>query len=293
MARGTEIYSHKEGLEGAVTAFAINRKKQLWINGVGMTELCTETKLMAHLPLMFVKNPKDFLIICFGMGTTVKSAALYPGLNITAVELVSECFGNFPYFHPEAQGLLSRSNIKLTANDGRNHLLFTSKKYDVISVDPAPPIWSAGTVNLYSREFFELCRQHLNPGGAMCLWFPGGTQVENLAVIRTFAQVFPEFSIWSGPRAWGFYCIGTLREVPMSELLQNMDKAFKNPAILADLSEYDKICVTPEQLMPLRVIDKVKTPKIMERGVLITDNDPFTEFYLWRNLLKKDGDKQP
>ena len=98
MIRGTEIYSNKEGLEGTVTAFAINRHKQLWINGVGMTHLCTETKLMAHLPLMFTKNPKEFLIICFGMGTTVKSAALYPELNITAVELVSRVLRKLPPF---------------------------------------------------------------------------------------------------------------------------------------------------------------------------------------------------
>src|SRR5271157_1821172 len=73
---GTEIYLHKEGLEGTVTAFSQKHFKHLWINGVGMTFLCTETKLMAHLPLMFAKDPKELLIICFGMGTTVKSAAL-------------------------------------------------------------------------------------------------------------------------------------------------------------------------------------------------------------------------
>ena len=164
-----------------------------------------------------------------------------------------ECFENFHHFHPEAGDLLKKSNIKLFANDGRNHLLFTNKKYDVISVDPAPPIWSAGTVNLYTREFFKLCRAHLTPNGAMCLWFPGGTKVENLAIIRTFSEVFPEFSIWAGPHGWGFYCIGTLREVPMSEFEHNMKKSFNNPTIVQDLSEYDKICVTPEQLMPLRV----------------------------------------
>ncbi len=47
-----EIFFNKEGIEGTVTAFSINNYKALWINGVGMTLLCTETKLMTHLPIM-------------------------------------------------------------------------------------------------------------------------------------------------------------------------------------------------------------------------------------------------
>ncbi len=185
---GARIFLHKEGIEGTVTAFSTDRHKQLWINGVGMTHLCTETKLMAHLPLMFAKDPKEFLVICFGMGTTVKSAASYPGLNITAVELVAETFKSFAYFHPDDPNLLKRNNVRLVANDGRNHLLLSSKKYDVITVDPSPPIWSAGTVNLYTREFFQLCKDHLNPDGAMCLWFYGGLPDDNLAVLRNLQR---------------------------------------------------------------------------------------------------------
>ncbi len=57
---------------------------------------------MTHLPLMFTKDPKELLIICFGMGTTVKSAAAYPELNVTAVELVSETFEAFNFYHPNS-----------------------------------------------------------------------------------------------------------------------------------------------------------------------------------------------
>jgi spermidine synthase len=285
MARGTEIHSNREGLEGTVTAFSIGHDKQLWINGMGMTRLCTETKLMAHLPLMFTKDAKELLVICFGMGTTVKSAAAYPGLNITAVELVSECFEDFTYFHPGSRDLLKKGNIKLMTNDGRNYLLFTSRKYDVISVDPAPPVWSAGTVNLYTKEFFALCKAHLNPDGAMCLWFPGGTRAENLAIIRTFSEVFPEFSIWAGPRGWGFYCIGTLRDVPWSEFTHNMEKAFANAAIQKDLSEYDGICERPDQLVKLKILDKHMDRETVAQGIVVTDDYPYTEFFLWRRLL--------
>ncbi len=52
---------------------------------------------------MFAKDPKELLVICFGMGTTVKSAAVYPNLNITAVDLVAETFDTFKNFHPGSE----------------------------------------------------------------------------------------------------------------------------------------------------------------------------------------------
>ncbi len=279
---GSEIFLNKEGLEGTVTAFSQKSIKQLWINGIGMTFLCTETKLMAHLPLMFAKDPKELLVICFGMGTTVKSAALYPDLNITAVDLVPETFACFEYFHPNDRDVLKNKNIRLVTNDGRNHLLLTSKKYDVITVDPAPPIWSAGTVNLYTREFFQLCKDSLTPDGVMCLWFPGGYPADSLAILRTFTEVFEETSVWRGPHAWGYYYIGTVKKVPWDEFKQKAENAFKQPAIVKDLVEYDESCSLPDRLYRLQ-ISKSEIDGYRHEGSLITDDYPFTEFFLWRD----------
>ena len=283
---GTEIFMHKEGIEGTVTVYSRKHQKAILVNGMGMTELCTETKLMAHLPLMFAKDPKEMLVICFGMGTTVKSAALYPGLNITAVELVQEAFDSFGYFHPGGEGILKRDNIRLITNDGRNHLLFTSKKYDVITVDPAPPIWAAGTVNLYTREFFQLCKDHLNTNGAMCLWFPGGSRDDDLAILRTFSEVFPETSVWKGPRGWGAYLIGTIRAMPWAEFRRNAEQAFAQPAIVRDLSEYNSACSSVDKLYALQKFDANQVKAYRSGGVLITDDFPFTEFFLWRVLMR-------
>jgi len=286
LTNGNEIFFHKEGIQGTVTAFSLENQKGLWVNGVGMTSLCTETKLMAHLPLMFARNPKEFLVICFGMGTTVKSATVYPDLNITAVELVPETFDTFKYFHPGAEDVLTKENVHLVTNDGRNHLLLSQKRYDVITVDPAPPIWSAGTVNLYTQEFFQLCREHLTSDGVMCLWFPGGLPEDNRAVLRTFSEVFPETSVWKGPHDWGFYFIGTTKEIPWDKFEQNARNAFKQPAIVKDLTEYDNSCGQLNSLYRLRMTNKAEIADMRSRGVLITDDHPFTEFFLWRRLLK-------
>jgi spermidine synthase len=284
-SKSYKIYYNKEGLEGTVTAFSLGKDKSLWINGIGMTELCTETKLIAHLPLMFAREPKEFLVICFGMGGTVRSAALYPGLDITAVELVPEVYQTFKYYYENAEEILRMKNVKTIVNDGRNFLLLSTRRYDVISVDPAPPIWSAGTVNLYTREFFQLCRDRLTPGGVMCLWFPGGTMDETKSLLKTFYKVFPNTVVYRGPRHWGFYLIGLMEEVSPLEFREKVEKAFKNPVVLADLGEIDQSCLTPRQLQNLLLWDKKEVDAVSREGVLITDDYPYTEFFLWRRIF--------
>src|SRR5207245_2572514 len=94
------------------------------------------------------------------------------GLRVDAVELVPgvlECFG---IFHPDGPAILQQPNVHGVADDGRNYLLMHRRQYDVITIDPPPPLASAGAVNLYSREFVQLCHDRLRPDGVVCLWIP-------------------------------------------------------------------------------------------------------------------------
>ncbi len=288
-AHSYQIFHNRETIQGTVTSFIKNGSKGLWINGVGQTVLVTETKLMAHLPILLGKEPKEFLVICFGMGTTLKSASIYDDLNITSVELVPEVYKCFKYYHDEAERLLGRKNLSLIAEDGRNFLLLSSDKYDVITVDPSPPIHSAGTVNLYTREFFSLCKKHLTPNGVMCLWFPGGYRGDALDrenclyMLKTFYSVFPNMTVWRGPHNWGFYIVGTLTETKIDK--SEIEQAFENPRLLKDLSEYDNSCVTSSQLLNLLLLqDKHHIEDATRNASIITDNFPYTEFPLWRYL---------
>src|SRR5208337_4349051 len=288
------IFYNKEGIQGTVTAFTINNEKSLWVNGIGMTSLRTETKLMAHLPILYTtKPPKEMLIICFGMGTVLKSGVVYPDLNITTVELVPEEYKIFGFYHKNAEEILKRKNVHTVVNDGRNYILLSPQRYDIITVDPAPPTYSAGTVNLYTREFFQICKGRLSPEGVICLWFTGGRESEVKSLIRTFHAVFPNMKVYVGPHKWGFYFIGTMKEISESDVRQNMEKAFGNPAIIKDLSEYDNSCITEKQLNQMFLWDSNEIKSVAKDGVLITDDYPYTEFFLWRYLIKRNPYYQP
>ena len=290
LPRSHHVYYYHEGVEGTLTAFEVNHFKQLWINGVGMTFLNTETKGMAYLPLFFANRPKQFLAIAFGMGTSTRSAAvaqatgLYPDLEITAVDLVPETFKAFHYYHADGDEILHRPNVHTVVNDGRNFLLLTDRRYDVVTIDPAPPIWSAGTVNLYTREFFALVRSRLTPDGTFCLWFPEGTREEVASMVRTFVDVFPNAAVLSGPHGWGFYLLGPKRRLDWTRFSEQSARAYENPRIVADITEFDDALSRPGDLPRLLMWDADGLRRLGRDGVLITDDHPFTEFPLWRYL---------
>ena len=282
---------NEEFAEATVTAVLTKDKKDkvIFLNGVGQTIGCTETKLMAHLPILLAESPRDMLVICFGIGTTLRSASIYEDLNTTVVELVPAEFECFKYFYDDAEDILRQKNVRLVADDGRNFLLCSPDKYDIISVDPSPPIYSAGTVNLYSQEFFKLCKEHLKQNGIMCLWFPRGSNAlsqDGDYLIKTFYSVFPDVSLWIGPRQWGIYLIGKIK--PRDIDINKIEKAFTNPKFLQDITEVDRTCDTAKKLLGLQICtEPYQTEYITQNVSLITDDYPFTEFPLWRYLKKK------
>ena len=275
-----ELYYHKEGVAATTTALGLRgipAAKKLWVNGIGMTVLCDETKVMAHLPLLLHPDPRNILVICFGMGTTLRSAWAHRGLRCDAVELVPEVYDCFRFFHPDGPAILADPRVRHFAGDGRNFLLMRPQRYDVITMDPAPPLWSAGTVNLYTREFFQLCRDRLNPGGIMLAWVPGGEFSECRMIMKTFAAVFPNSWVYG---TTGLYLIGYNGD--QTPDYSRFKAAASDPAIMADLREFDDDLPSPERIPGQLVLDPRQLAAFVGKAREITDDRPYTEFPLWR-----------
>jgi spermidine synthase len=280
-----QVYYHRENTAATTTAWGLKENplsRQLYINGVGMTKLCTETKLMAHVPLMLHPNPRTILVVCFGMGTALRSAWSHSGINCDVVELVGETYDCFKYFHSNAGQVLSDPRVRHYVDDGRNFLLMRSTTYDVITIDPPPPIWSAGTVNLYTKEFFESCRNHLAEGGIMCLWVPPGAFSEVRMIMNTYRKVFPGTSVWRGPRYAGFYLIGS-GSLPDTGA-DRFREALSDGLVNADINEWEPKPLRPEDLGKLFLLDAAMLGQFTKDARVITDNNPYTEFPLWRSF---------
>ena len=302
----SNLYEHIEEAAGTITVFGVSsptvydRDKQLWVNGVGMTVLCTETKLMAHLPICLAENPRDVLVICLGMGTTIRSASRYQELNIQAVELLPGVIRCMQYFHADALEVLESPNVKAVVDDGRNYLLMRSQEYDVITVDPAPPLYSAGAVNLYTKEFFQLAKKRLRSGGIFCLWVPPDEKTEVSMIMRTFLEVFEHTSVWTGPKYKGLYLLGSRN--PIENVEEKIRRFFGESRVVGDLPpgvkdlvEWDRLCDGPEKLINLHVADGDELRELFAGAPIVTDDHPYTEFPLLRVLQERnpsvlDGD---
>jgi spermidine synthase len=177
-----------------VTAVGSGMEKQLLVNGIGMTGLTPITKMIAHLPLAFLQSPpQNALVICFGMGTTHRSMLSW-GISSTAVELVPSVVSVFPYFHADAEQLEQSPSSHIVVNDGRFYLERSPALYDVIVLDPPPPVEAAASSLIYSKEFYAIARQHLRAHGILQQWYPLGFDYDPAipaSIAKSLKESFP------------------------------------------------------------------------------------------------------
>ncbi len=255
--------------------------KRLLVNGVGMTVLTPITKFMVHLPLAFHQGkPESALVICFGMGTTYRSALSWD-IDTTAVELVPGVTKAFGFYHADAAQVLNNSRGRIIVDDGRRYLMRTRQKFDVIVIDPPPPPEAAGSSLLYSKEFYELARQHLNPHGILQAWFPRGEAVTAQAVVRSIHDSFPHVRCFLSAEEWGMHMLASMDpiEVPTPEqLMVRMPASASN-----DLLEWSDTRDLPAYVAQV-VLREVPVENCLNPNpaIQITDDHPFNEYFLLR-----------
>ena len=276
-----QIYYNKEDVTSTVTSFGTGtpgtdtEAKHLWVNGYGMTTLTTDTKLIGHLPILLVPQPRKALVICFGMGTTYKSLRTHKDIEVTAVELIPNVFDCYRYYHPDG---VSEPQHWI-ANDGRNHLLLTQERYDLITIDPPPPIFGAGTVNLYTKEFYQLCKRSLTGQGVLSQWIPGETPLfEFRMMAKTMQSVFPHLTMWQGPDQNGYFLTGSPDKLAID--YTRMATAWSDSTIFADLTEWSDKLRDPKSLQESFVMGEDQLRRFTGDVPIITDNHPYTEFPL-------------
>jgi spermidine synthase len=286
---GTAVVVRRD-YAATVISFGGDRHRKLVVNGFGMTILSPITKFMAHLPLAFHKEPpKSALVICFGMGTTYRSAMSW-NIDTTVVELVPSVTKAFGFYHADADHFIDATNGHIIIDDGRRFLKRTAKKFDVIVVDPPPPVQAAGSSLLFSTEFYELAKQHLNPGGILQMWYPGKPdESTGQAALRSMCKSFPNVRCFLSAEGWGMHMLGSMEpmeQVDADHLAAKMPESARN-----DLLEWY------DPTNPPAILDRVLGREFPATDVLnpdpaiqVTDDQPFNEYYLLRWIL---GDAKP
>jgi spermidine synthase len=279
------VVFHEEGVEGTVVVYENEAAGQHWkrlvINGSTNTGDIMASlrymRLQAHLPvLLHPGTPTDALVICFGTGITYGSLFQQPGLTRrVCVDLSPSVIRSGRLFAASNGGVLDRSGAEILLADGRNFLLADPSRFDVITLEPPPPT-DAGTVNLYTREFYQLAKSRLRPDGVMAQWLPLYVELPELkTMVAAFIAEFPQASLWTTERQETLL-IGTTQplRIDYARLVARMAV----PEVARDLKAIG-VRSAPE-LLSLFLLDDEGLRAFADESRPLTDDQPRLEYAL-------------
>jgi spermidine synthase len=222
------------------------------------------------LPAMLHPNPASALVVGLGGGATPGAVARHD-LQVDVVELSKAVVAGSNHFKHINFNLLERPNVTLHVDDGRNFLLMTRKKYDVITADIILPR-HAGAGTLYSREYYELVRNALADDGLAMQWNGGDSETEYKLLMRTFTSAFPYTTLW----AEGSLMLGSKVPFTISRSAYEARRAgFEQ--FQWDLATLKRIySAGPDQIR-----------EFVGDGPILTDDKPVIEYFL--SLPKNDA----
>lgn len=199
--KGQRLAFYKEGVEATVAVhqfpngfygMSVNGKKTAFTN----KEDIRVHNMLAYLPYFAKPNSETAFVIGLGMGVTTKCLA---ALHLKQVDVAEISPGvieaSQKVFHSLNQKVTADSNVNIIIEDGRGYLFSTQKKYDIITTNAVHPRLSP---NIYTKEFYQICKQKLSDKGVICQWLPTNlmTETEFKSLIKSFISVFPNTSLW-------------------------------------------------------------------------------------------------
>jgi spermidine synthase len=199
----TDVLYYAEGIESIISVIKVKGGDQSFLTN-GRIEASSHLQgqqhlfTLGHLPMLLNRNPKKVLVVGLGGGMTLGAISIHPSLEqVTLAEIEPKVIGVARAFEEYNHHVLNNPKLKIVFNDGRNFLLTTKEKFDVITADPIHP-WFRGAGYLYTTQYFKLAADHLQPGGVICQWLPiyELSPQDLRSVVKTFQGHFKYTLMW-------------------------------------------------------------------------------------------------
>ena len=199
-----DLLFYKEGLSSVVTVAQSRNSKNIWLANNGKVDASTKIDmptqvLCAHLPFIFQKEAQDVMVIGLASGITAGAITLHSApKRIDVIELEPAIVDASHYFDEYNNRPLEDARVTLYANDARNHIVLTPPQtYDIIISEPSNP-WLTGVSNLFTKDFLEVGKTRLKPGGVWSQWVQlyGMDNDDVQSLLRTVAEVYPHVLVF-------------------------------------------------------------------------------------------------
>lgn len=282
-----EILYYQESVEGTLSVGrdreTRSRSKYTYVNNsavIGSTyDAVKVVKMVGHFPFLLGLDCQDVLVIGFGIGVTTSAIASHEEVqSIECVELVPGLRKAAQYYRDLNHGIVDDPRLEIIAGDGRHFLQTSPRKYDLISCDPTHPILGSGS--LYTADYFQQCRDHLNPGGMVSQYLPLHKlrTEEFLGIIKTFETVFPHSTVWLGH--YHAVLLGGLDPLSM-DFAQWSDNVQK-------LGKDEHFYVNAYHLAATLMLDGQTIRELAAGSAINTDDKSYTEFFNPDCLLEEN-----
>jgi len=179
-------------------------------------------RMMGHLPALVHPAPRSVLVVGFGAGVTAGSFVPYPEVRRIVVCELERMIppASDEFFGKENYKVLHDPRTQVIYDDARHYVYTAPEKFDIITTDPIHP-WVKGTSTLYSKEYYQLVKSRLNPGGVVAQWLPLYDSDEETVKteLATFFSVFPNGTVWSnflGGDGYDMVLLGRSDESPIN-----------------------------------------------------------------------------
>ena len=229
--------------------------RSLELNGVNVAgtspDLHAIQKLQGHLPMLLGAGARSVVHVGFGSGGTAWAVSRHPVRDLLVVEISPAVLhASDRWFGEVNHGVLRDPRVRVEVNDGRNFLLATPSRFDAVLSDSIHPRY-AGNGSLYSREYFALVRERLEPGGVASMWLPmySLTPRNYAMILAAFASAFPHLQVWYEPSALNAFTVvtGTVERSTWSP--ESLGRAFADPRVAGELTDLG--IARPADLLPM------------------------------------------
>ncbi|MGQ0805958.1 MAG: fused MFS/spermidine synthase [Actinomycetota bacterium] len=265
--------------EGAQTTVAIGEQpdgtRVMYLDGLHQANDNPDTvryhSLIGSLPMTLHPDPERALVIGLGGGVTAGAVSAFPEVEVDVVEVAQEVVEGAEFLDAVNFGVVDRANVDIRVDDGRNYLLTTDERYDVITADIILPE-HAGAGKLWSVEYWELTRDALADDGIMLQWVTAHrSTAEYQMILRSFLRVYPHATLWAD----GSLLVGTkqplrLDRADLEDTLADPDVA----ALLADVGFTDV-----DALLARYTNGPAGIRAFVGDGPLLTDDHPRIEYF--------------
>lgn len=192
---GYSTLYYKESISSNVLILETDINRHLRVNGKVDASDSGDMPMqlgLAFFPRVFHPQARDVLIIGYGSGTTTGASLMFPNTRVTCCEIEPAVVEAGAFFSHINHNPERSRNFTLILDDGRSYLEGCQKTFDLILSEPSNP-WIAGISNLFTRDFYQEVKRHLNSNGVFTQWIHtyNFTSAEYNLIARTLLDVFP------------------------------------------------------------------------------------------------------